>query len=62
LVGVVPFTLLSDFVSANFPDHINIVIGLAFLGIVYLLPDGVTGALEKLMQRRGGATPTGDVR
>lgn len=52
LVGVVPFTLLSDFVSANFPNHINIVIGLAFLGIVYLLPDGVTGALEALMRRR----------
>jgi branched-chain amino acid transport system permease protein len=46
LVGVVPFTLISDFVSANFPDHINIIIGLAFLAIVYLLKDGVTGAIE----------------
>lgn len=52
LVGVVPFTIVADFISANFPNHINIIIGLAFLIIVYLLKDGVTGALEAVVRRR----------
>ena len=51
LVGVVPFTLLMDFVSVKFPNDTSIVIGLAFLVIVYLLPDGVTGRLEQLLVR-----------
>ena len=47
LVGVIPFTIVMDFVSAQFPNHTSIVIGLAFLAIVYFIPDGVTGLLEK---------------
>lgn len=48
LVGVIPFTLLMDFVSARFPNDTSIVIGIAFLVIVFLLPDGITGRLEQL--------------
>jgi branched-chain amino acid transport system permease protein len=51
LVGVIPFTILFDQVSAQFPNHTPIVMGLAFLAIVYLLPDGVTGRLEQLRAR-----------
>lgn len=51
LVGVIPFTILFDQVSAQFPNHTPIVMGLAFLAIVYLLPDGVTGRLEQLKAR-----------
>ncbi|MHB2266089.1 branched-chain amino acid ABC transporter permease [Aliihoeflea sp. PC F10.4] len=51
LVGVIPFTILFDQVSAQFPNHTPIVMGLAFLAIVYLLPDGVTGRLERLRAR-----------
>lgn len=47
LVGVIPFTLLMDFVSARFPNDTSIVVGIAFLVIVYLLPDGITGRLEQ---------------
>ena len=54
LVGVIPFTIVADFISANFPDHINIIIGLAFLAIVYLLPDGVTGVIEAALRKRRG--------
>jgi branched-chain amino acid transport system permease protein len=39
------------------PNHTSIVIGIAFLAIVYLLPDGVTGRLEQLRTRLR-ATPT----
>jgi len=48
LVGVIPFTIAMDFISARFPNHTSIVIGLAFFAIVYLLPNGVTGRLEQL--------------
>src|SRR5690606_16512317 len=47
LVGVIPFVILMDFVTARFPNHMPIVMGLAFLAIVYLLPNGVTGRLEQ---------------
>ncbi|MBX3578726.1 MAG: branched-chain amino acid ABC transporter permease [Rhizobiaceae bacterium] len=51
LVGVIPFTILMDQVSARFPNHTMIVIGLAFLAIVYLIPNGVTGLLEQARAR-----------
>lgn len=51
LVGVIPFTIVMDIVSVRFPNDTSIVIGLAFLLIVYLLPDGVTGRLEQLRGR-----------
>jgi branched-chain amino acid transport system permease protein len=66
LVGVVPFTLLMDFISGRFPDHTAVVVGIAFLAIVFLLPDGVTGRLEQLFGRRRtppqalSAAPAGD--
>jgi branched-chain amino acid transport system permease protein len=37
-----------DFVSVRFPNDTSIVMGIAFLLIVYLLPDGIIGRLEQL--------------
>jgi branched-chain amino acid transport system permease protein len=51
LVGVVPFTIVMDIVSAQFPNHTAIVIGVAFLTIVYFIPDGFTGLIERLRGR-----------
>lgn len=48
LVGVIPFTILMDFVSVRFPNDTSIVMGIAFLLIVYLLPDGIIGRLEQV--------------
>jgi branched-chain amino acid transport system permease protein len=55
VVGVIPFTIMMDFVTSNFPNHTLIVIGLAFLAIVYLIPDGVTGLIEQARARLKGA-------
>lgn len=52
LVGVVPFTVVMDFISGHFPNQTAVIMGLAFLAIVYVLPDGVTGQLETLFRRR----------
>ena len=57
IVGVIPFTILMDFISSRFPQHTYIVMGIAFLAIVYLLPHGVTGRLEQIrtwLRRRNG--------
>lgn len=41
LAGVIPLTLLFEFLSAKFPNHFSLLLGIAFLVIVYLLPNGL---------------------
>ncbi len=48
LIGVVPFTIALDQISAYFPNHTSIMIGLAFLAVVYLIPHGIVGRVEQL--------------
>ena len=49
--------LLFEFLLANFPNHFSILIGIAFMLIVYAIPSGIAGLLEKLASRRkGGAS------
>ena len=52
LVGVIPFTLLFDQVGARFPNHTSLVVGIAFMAIVYLLPRGVLGLLDDFNRAR----------
>ncbi|MEM9011392.1 MAG: branched-chain amino acid ABC transporter permease [Pseudomonadota bacterium] len=51
LVGVIPFTFLWEAVSSNFPNQTTLVLGLAFLLIVYALPRGFAGLFDDLRQR-----------
>ena len=53
LVGVIPFTFLLEAVSANFPNQSTLVIGVAFLVIVYFLPNGFVGLLDRALTRTG---------
>ncbi|MCH8183656.1 MAG: branched-chain amino acid ABC transporter permease [Proteobacteria bacterium] len=52
LLGVIPFTFLSDQISANFPNQTTLLFGVAFLLIVYAIPNGVVGLVENLLQGR----------
>jgi branched-chain amino acid transport system permease protein len=45
LLGVIPLTLLFEYLNAYFPNHFSLILGLVFLVIVYLLPRGVAGLL-----------------
>jgi len=56
LVGVIPFTILLELIEANYPSQTILVMGIAFLLIVYLVPRGVVGRLEELIRkyRQGG--------
>jgi branched-chain amino acid transport system permease protein len=51
LVGVIPFTFLWEAISASFPTQTVLLLGVAFLLIVYFIPQGVVGLLEKLKRR-----------
>lgn len=51
LVGVLPFTLVFEALSRQFPNHTHLLLGLSFLAIVYLLPQGVSGWLAERWQR-----------
>lgn len=53
IVGVVPFTLLWEAISASFPTQTVLLLGVAFLLIVYFIPQGVVGLLEKLKKKGG---------
>lgn len=56
-LGAIPLFLLFEWLSANFPNHYSILLGLLFIVIVFLLPRGVAGFAENLMRRRPGGTP-----
>ena len=46
MLGVVPLMLISDYLSVKVPEYFSIVLGLALLGIVFFIPDGLIGLLR----------------
>lgn len=66
LLGAVPLFLLFEWLSANFPNHYSIILGLLFIAIVFLVPGGVLNFLEQALRPRGlrllGLGGTGKVR
>lgn len=52
LLGVIPFTILFDRISSSFPNHTSLLIGIAFMAIVYLLPRGVVGLMDDIRSPR----------
>lgn len=61
VVGAIPLFLLFEWLSANFPNHYSILIGLLFILIVFALPKGVVSAAETLLHRRRQADPAASV-
>ena len=47
IVGVIPFTLILETISANFPNQVTLFIGIVFLIIVYFIPRGFAGLIEQ---------------
>ena len=45
-LGVVPLTLLSDYLSTSVPNYFSIVLGACFLAIVFFIPHGLSGLAE----------------
>ncbi len=51
LLGVIPFTLLWEVISAKFPAQTTLLLGVAFLLIVYVIPRGIVGLVEGLIRK-----------
>ncbi len=51
-LGIVPLIILSEWLQTQFPSWYSVLLGLVFMGIVYLLPNGVTGLIEEGWARR----------
>lgn len=54
VLGAVPLFLSFEWLSANFPDIYPILLGLLFIGVVFVLPNGVLQGLDDLRARRRG--------
>ncbi|MDP6175595.1 MAG: branched-chain amino acid ABC transporter permease, partial [Rhodospirillales bacterium] len=46
LMGVIPFTILWELINSAFPTQTTLLLGAAFLLIVYYIPHGVAGVIE----------------
>jgi branched-chain amino acid transport system permease protein len=44
--GVIPLFLLFEWLSGHFPDHYSMILGLVFIIIVFVFPDGVLARIE----------------
>jgi branched-chain amino acid transport system permease protein len=53
LLGVIPFVLLWELISIEFPNQTTLLLGVCFLLIVYVIPNGIVGLVEDAMHRRG---------
>ncbi|MBL6865131.1 MAG: branched-chain amino acid ABC transporter permease [Rhodospirillales bacterium] len=52
IVGVIPFMLVWDFLTATFPNQTTLMLGICFLLVVYLIPNGFAGLIEKYLPLR----------
>jgi branched-chain amino acid transport system permease protein len=51
LFGVIPFTILWEVIASKFPAQTTLLLGVAFLLIVYIIPHGFVGLAEDLWRR-----------
>ena len=54
IVGVIPFMLVWDFLTATFPNQTTLMLGICFLLVVYAIPHGFAGLIEKNSDRLRG--------
>ena len=52
LVGVIPFVLVWELIAIYFPSQTTLLLGVCFLLIVYVIPNGITGLIEDVWRRR----------
>ena len=56
-LGAIPLFLVFEFLSSNFPDTYPIFLGLLFIGVVFLVPNGLIAAVEKLGRKNKETRP-----
>jgi len=62
MLGAIPLFLLFEWLSANFPSHYSIILGLMFIAIVFAVPRGVLALMEDNWKRfRGPREPASNL-
>ena len=51
VLGTIPFALVWEFIAANFPEQTTLLMGVAFLVVVYYIPNGISGVLLSARDR-----------
>jgi branched-chain amino acid transport system permease protein len=51
VLGVIPLALLFEYLVARFPNHFSIMVGIVFILIVYVIPSGVVGLVERVVRK-----------
>lgn len=59
-LGAIPLFLLFEWLSANFPAHYSIILGVLFIAIVFLVPDGLLSWLENGWRRMRAGSRAGE--
>jgi len=57
LAGAIPLVILFDQLNARYPTAYTLILGLLFMIIVFVLPDGILGLLPKLQRRQPAVAP-----
>jgi branched-chain amino acid transport system permease protein len=57
LLGVIPFVLIWELISIYFPNQTTLLLGVCFLLIVYVIPNGLVGLIEDATKRRRKDAP-----
>jgi branched-chain amino acid transport system permease protein len=52
VLGVIPFVLVWELIAVYFPNQTTLLLGVCFLLIVYVIPNGLLGLVEDTMNRR----------
>ncbi len=58
VAGVIPMLLVSEVLATRFPTHFIVILGLCFVAIVYFIPTGLLGLIERLRRPVARARPT----
>ena len=64
MLGVVPLLLVKDYLSIAYSSHFSVLLGLILLGVVFFIPNGILGLVQKgraalKRARTGGALKGG---
>ena len=64
MLGVVPLLLVKDYLSIAYSSHFSVLLGLILLGVVFFIPNGILGLLQKgraafTRARKGGVLKGG---
>jgi branched-chain amino acid transport system permease protein len=59
MLGVVPLLLLKDYLTIAYPNYFSVLLGLILLGVVFFIPNGILGLLQRGRAALGSARHSG---